>query len=47
MAFQIIAITVFIVFYGCYFVKMIRQKRKGIHNGDVFDGEEKDLQGNG
>lgn len=39
MAFQIIAITVFIVFYGCYFVKMIRQKRKGIQTDQIGKGK--------
>ena len=30
MGFQIIAIIILLEFYGCYFAKMISQKKKGI-----------------
>ncbi len=33
MIFQIIALSVLAVFYGCYFAKMISQRRKGIRYG--------------
>lgn len=39
MIFQIIAIAVLIVFYGCYFVKMISQKKKGIQTDQIGKGK--------
>ncbi len=35
MAFQIIAIAALITFYGCYFVKMLRQKKRGIQTDQI------------
>ncbi len=37
--FQIIAIVVLIVFYGCYIVKMISQKKKGIQTNQIGKGK--------
>ena len=39
MVFQIIAIVVLVVFYGCYFVKMINQKKKGIQTDQIGKGK--------
>lgn len=39
MIFQIIAMAVLIVFYGCYFVKMIHQKKKGIQTDQIGKGK--------
>ena len=39
MVFQSIAVMVFIVFYGCYFIKMICQKRKGIQTDQLGKGK--------
>lgn len=39
MGFQFIAIMTFIVFYGCYFVKMIHQKKKGIQTDQIGKGK--------
>ena len=35
MEFRIISIAVLIVFYGCYFVKMLRQKKQGIRTDQI------------
>lgn len=35
MIFQIIALSVLAVFYGCYFVKMISQRKKGIRTDQI------------
>lgn len=35
MAYQFIAIVVLIAFYGCYFVKMLCQKKKGIQTDQI------------
>ena len=35
MAFQLISIAVFIVFYGCYFIKMFLQKKQGIQTDQI------------
>lgn len=35
MEFKLIAITTFIAFYGCYFVKMLRQKKQGIQTDQI------------
>lgn len=39
MEFQLIAIAVLVDFYGCYFVKMIRQKKKGIETDQIGKGK--------
>lgn len=39
MAFQIIGILVLAAFYGCYFVKMFRQKKKGIQTDQMGKGK--------
>ena len=39
MTFQIIAIAVLIVFYGCYVAKMLSQKRKGIQTDQMGKGK--------
>lgn len=35
MAFKLISILIFIVFYGCYFVKMFHQKKQGIQTDQI------------
>lgn len=39
MEFQLIAVAVLIAFYGCYFVKMICQKKKGIQTDQIGKGK--------
>lgn len=39
MIYQIIAILILAVFYGCYFIKMIIQGRKGIHTDQIGKGK--------
>ena len=39
MIYQIIAILILAVFYGCYFIKMISQKRKGIQTDQIGKGK--------
>lgn len=39
MVFQVIAIAVLIVFYGCYFVKFLSQKKKGIQTDQMGKGK--------
>lgn len=39
MAFQVIGILVLAAFYGCYFVKMFRQKQKGIQTNQMGNGK--------
>ena len=39
MTFQIIAITILLVFYGCYFSKMIIQHNKGIQTNQIGKGK--------
>lgn len=39
MAFQVIGILVLAAFYGCYFVKMFRQKQKGIQTDQMGKGK--------
>lgn len=39
MEFQLIAIVVLAAFYGCYFVKMICQKKKGIQTDQIGKGK--------
>ncbi len=35
MEFKLISIATLIIFYGCYFVKMLRQKKKGIQTDQI------------
>ena len=39
MAFQVIGILILAAFYGCYFVKMFRQKQKGIQTNQMRKGK--------
>lgn len=39
MIFQIIAILILAIFYGCYFIKMIRQRKKGIQTDQIGKGK--------
>lgn len=39
MTFQVIGILVLAAFYGCYFVKMFRQKKKGIQTDQMGKGK--------
>lgn len=39
MAFQIVAATILLVFYGCYFIKMISQRQKGIQTDQIGKGK--------
>lgn len=39
MPFQIIALMVLLIFYGCYFGKMIRQKKQGIQTDQIGRGK--------
>lgn len=39
MMFQIIAILILAVFYGCYFIKMISQRKKGIQTDQIGKGK--------
>ena len=39
MVFQMISIAAFAAFYGCYFVKMLRQKRRGIQTDQLGKGK--------
>lgn len=39
MAFQIMGILILAAFYGCYFVKMFRQKQKGIQTDQMGKGK--------
>ncbi|MGN0169500.1 MAG: methyltransferase family protein [Lachnospiraceae bacterium] len=39
MLLQIIAIIILLVFYGCYFAKMISQKRQGIQTDQIGKGK--------
>ena len=39
MFFQIIAIVILVAFYGCYFGKMISQKKKGIRTDQICKGK--------
>lgn len=39
MVFQIIAIAVLIAFYGCYILKMLSQKKKGIQTDQMGKGK--------
>lgn len=40
MHFQIIALTILAVFYGCYFGKMLAQKKRGIRTDHLGQGKE-------
>ncbi len=39
MIFKILAVIILILFYGCYFTKMILQKRKGIQTDQIGKGK--------
>lgn len=39
MVFQIIAIVILLIFYGCYFGKMISQKKQGIQTDQIGKGK--------
>lgn len=39
MAFKLISIAAFLAFYGCYFVKMLRQRSKGIQTDQIGKGK--------
>ncbi|MDE7268647.1 MAG: isoprenylcysteine carboxylmethyltransferase family protein [Lachnospiraceae bacterium] len=39
MNFQIISVVILLVFYACYFGKMISQKKKGIHTDQMGKGK--------
>lgn len=39
MKFQVVAFIVLLVFYGCYFIKMISQKKKGIQTDQIGKGK--------
>lgn len=39
MIYQIIAILILAVFYGCYFLKMISQRKKGIQTDQIGKGK--------
>lgn len=41
MIFQILAIMILLVFYGCYFTKMYSQKKKGIQTDHIGKGKGK------
>ena len=41
MLFQILAIIILLVFYGCYFTKMYSQKKKGIRTDHIGRGKGK------
>lgn len=40
MRFQITAIIILLAFYGCYFIKMIRQRKKGIQTDQIGKGKQ-------
>lgn len=40
MLFQIIAILILLLFYGCYFTKMLSQRKKGIKTDQIGKGKE-------
>ncbi len=39
MEFKLVSIAVLIAFYGCYFVKMLRQKKQGIQTDQIGKGK--------
>lgn len=39
MEFKLISIITFIAFYGCYFVKMLRQRKQGIQTDQIGKGK--------
>lgn len=39
MVFQIISFAILLLFYGCYFIKMIRQHKKGINTDQLGKGK--------
>lgn len=40
MGFQICAVVILAVFYGCYFIKMIAQRRRGIRTDQIGRGKQ-------
>ena len=40
MIFQVAAFLILLAFYGCYFTKMLIQKRKGIQTDQMGKGKE-------
>ena len=39
MVFKLISIATLVVFYGCYFIKMLRQKKQGIQTDQIGKGK--------
>ncbi len=39
MGFQVVAVIILLVFYGCYFGKMLMQKQKGIQTNQIGKGK--------
>lgn len=39
MVFQVIGVLILLLFYGCYFVKMISQRKKGIQTDQIGKGK--------
>lgn len=39
MCFQVVGIAIMLVFYGCYFIKMISQHKKGIKTDQIGKGK--------
>lgn len=39
MIFQVLAIMILVAFYGCYFAKMINQRKKGIQTDQIGKGK--------
>lgn len=39
MEFKLISIITFIAFYGCYFIKMLRQRKQGIQTDQIGKGK--------
>lgn len=39
MIFQVLALVILLLFYGCYFTKMVSQKKKGIQTHQVGKGK--------
>ena len=39
MEFKLISIASLIVFYGCYYVKMLQQKKQGIQTDQIGKGK--------
>ena len=39
MAFQVVAVAILLLFYGCYLLKMVRQRKKGIKTDQMGKGK--------